>query len=439
MSVHLESNKEFNVCLQGALLDTGNQGCRALAFSLIKLIVDLKPNCRISLLYSSREGGALVLRIAGKTVKVNIVNCRLSLRSRKSEHLLWILFLACIQRIMKTESLRRRIIKSNKWLSTLNEANFVGEIRGGDSFSDLYGLRRFIFGITPSIIAILMRKELVLLPQTYGPFNSKLAKYIARYVIKKAVRLYSRDKNSIEVVYRLIGDRGAYKRVEFCPDVAFVLESTLPKKLNIQPRLDSNIHIPLIGVNISFLLYVRSRASNNEFGLRFSYREFILLLLRRLIEQTDAHILLVPHVTAPGIETGEVGISREVLAAMKQWYRSRLHIVAQQYDQSEIKGIIGLCDFFIGSRMHACIAALSQGIPAIGLAYSDKFKGVFQSVGVEHCAIDMRENNPEAIIDEIEEIFEQRNTISKDLMRSISVVKKNITDVFEDMLRVQKT
>ena len=43
-------------------------------------------------------------------------------------------------------------------------------------------------------------------------------------------------------------------------------------------------------------------------------------------------------------------------------------MIAHEYDQHAIKSIIGRCDFFIGSRMHACIAALSQKIPTAAVA-----------------------------------------------------------------------
>jgi polysaccharide pyruvyl transferase WcaK-like protein len=38
--------------------------------------------------------------------------------------------------------------------------------------------------------------------------------------------------------------------------------------------------------------------------------------------------------------------------------------------------------------MHACIGALSQGIPAIGVSYSRKFAGVFETFGVEALVFD---------------------------------------------------
>jgi polysaccharide pyruvyl transferase WcaK-like protein len=283
-----------------------------------------------------------------------------------------------------------------------------------------------------------MRKEMVLLPQTYGPYKSVFARWVARYVIKRTARIYSRDKNSIKVVHNLLGEKGKCKAVEFCPDVAFVLESIMPEDPNICPKLDKDKRVTLIGLNISSLLYADSAAHKRTFGIQFDYREFTLSLIKRLMERTDAHILLVPHVTAPGGEAGEVALSRKVAKSINGQYRNRLHLVAQQYDQSDIKGLIGLCGFFIGSRMHTCIAALSQDIPTIGLAYSDKFKGVFQSIGVDHCVIDMREKNQEETMDAIVEAFEKRDSIVETLKKTIPEVKKKVSDVFEKMLRAEK-
>ena len=433
-----QTDRGFNVCLHGASLDTGNQGCCALAVSLIKLMTDSKPNCRISLLFSSKIGGVRYLKVCGRTVKVDIVNCRFSPMSRLNENFAWILFLACLQRVIGFEPIRDRIIRSNPWLKSLKDADFVGNISGGDSFSDIYRLRQFLRSVSSSVIAILMRKELVLLPQTYGPYKSVFARGVARYVVKRAARIYSRDKNSIEVIHNLLGEKGKRKAVKFCPEVAFVLESIVPEDPDIRPKLDKDKRVTLIGLNISWLLYVDTAAHKSAFGIQFSYREFIMSLIKRLMERTDAHILLVPHVTAPGGEEGEVALCREVVKSIDGQYSNRLHLVAQQYDQSEIKGLIGLCDFFIGSRMHACIAALSQCIPAVGLAYSDKFRGVFQSIGVEHCVIDMRGKEREEAMDAIVEAFEQRNSIVEILKKTVPEVKKNILEVFEEMLRAEK-
>ena len=119
---------------------------------------------------------------------------------------------------------------------------------------------------------------------------------------------------------------------------------------------------------------------------------------------------------------------------MDEQYADRLHTVVQEYDQSELKGIIGLCDFFIGSRMHACISALSQGIPTVGLAYSKKFRGVFECVGAGQFAIDMRQSGAEEILAAISAAFDKRTDIAERLKIVIPCVQERILSALGDML-----
>jgi len=428
-----QQNGEYNVCFQGASLDVGNRGCRALAASLIKLVTDCNPKARIYLLYGNRTSGIQRLKVSGRTVKVNIVNFRLSPRARVSEHLFWIMFLACVQRVISIRSIRNKLVRSNRWLKTLEDADFIGEIRGGDSFSDIYGLRRFLLGIMPSTIVILMRKKLVLLPQTYGPFKSRIARLIARFILLRSDQILTRAAESVALVRNLLGPRGEHKVPRFCPDVAFVLESALPEKPDIQPRLNRNSSVPLIGLNINGLLYMGGYTRNNMFGLKINYKEFVHELLEWLMTRTNAHVLFVPHVFAGDVED-EPSICCQLLKSMGKQYAGRLHAVVQEYDQTELKGIIGLCDFFIGSRMHACIAALSQGIPTVGLAYSKKFRGVFECVGAEQFVIDMRQSGTEEILAAISAAFDKRTDTAERLKIAIPAAQERILSTLGDML-----
>jgi polysaccharide pyruvyl transferase WcaK-like protein len=89
-----------------------------------------------------------------------------------------------------------------------------------------------------------------------------------------------------------------------------------------------------------------------------------------------------------------------------------------------------MCDFFVGSRMHACIAALSQCIPTVGIAYSKKFSGVFESIGVGHLVADPRIMNEKKIFEIIENAFEDRQNIKEGLQKMIPQVKKEILNIF---------
>jgi len=423
-------DRGFHVCLFGASLDVGNMGCRALAVSLIQLVLEARPDARVFLLYGNRYPSVRELRISEETVaKVEVVNFRLSPRARLREHLLWILFLACIHRFVSIRALRERICESTPWLKCLKRADFVGGICGGDSFADLYGLRRFLIGAVPNLVALLMEKDLVLLPQTYGPYRSPIARKIARFIMMRAQKIHSRDTGSIEIVRELLGKKARGKAVQFCPDVAFSLKAIEPRRVTIEPPLDRRSVDVLVGLNVSGLLYMGGYTRGNMFGLRCDYQEFVRDLVVRLLATPGTHVLLVPHAFGSAGESDQ-GACRKVWESVADTHRDRTHLVTGEYDQNEIKAIIGRCDFFVGSRMHACIAALSQGIATIGVAYSRKFVGVFDSVGMGSMVLDAQQLSGEELLEGCMVHFRNRGIVAESLRGVVPQIRSQLETYF---------
>ena len=100
-----------------------------------------------------------------------------------------------------------------------------------------------------------------------------------------------------------------------------------------------------------------------------------------------------------------------------------------------MKGVIGQCDFFIGSRMHACIAALSQGVPCVGVAYSMKFAGVFESVGAGGWVVDGREVGNDEAVARILELYGQRDALRGPLGQAAEDARAQLQVVFRRLLR----
>ena len=67
---------------------------------------------------------------------------------------------------------------------------------------------------------------------------------------------------------------------------------------------------------------------------------------------------------------------------------------------SEAKSYIAALDFFMGARMHACIAAFSSGVPVMPMAYSRKFEGLFGTIGYDR-TVDCTSETAEAIEEKI--------------------------------------
>ena len=432
----MANNNMKKVCLMGVSLATYNMGVSALTASLVKITKHILPEAEFFLLIGNRSSSAQVLTNSDeKKTIIKVVNYRLSPKAKIKEHLVWIFLNACLHRMIPLKVVRNAIARKTPFLNTLAHADFVGDIRGGDSFSDIYGLTKLVIGSTPAIIALLMKKRLVLLPQTYGPYETMAGKAIARYIITRSAHILSRDKAGISVLKKLMDNKVLKQDVIFCPDVAFMLDSRRPDTLDIEPRLLSDKSVPLIGLNINGLMYNGGFTRNNMFGLKMDYKEFAGKIALTLLEKTSAHLLFVPHTYNPPVES-DPDACRDIMNSLSSRYGDRMHLVVREYDQSEIKGVIGLCDFFIGSRMHACIAAISQEVPTVGIAYSRKFHGVFESVGVGEMIVDGRSVDTDEAVEHVMRRYQNRDEMKNKLHVTINNAKLSIMATFKDILAV---
>jgi colanic acid/amylovoran biosynthesis protein len=424
----------FNVCIMGASFTTGNMGVSALAASLVKLILTAHPDASITLFYEERSSKPQEIELSGKKIIIRVANMRRSPRAHIGEHVYFIFFLALLYKIIPTKVFRNFITKCNSRLNTVAGADFIGDVRGGDSFSDIYGVRGFIEGSIPSIITLLLGKELVLLPQTYGPYTSRISRRIARYILSHAHIIFSRDRESIELVKDILDRKSIGKRIMFCPDVAFALDSITPKDGVIPQFTNTGNEYPLVGLNINGLLYNGGYTRNNMFSLKMDYKLFVHQLSEAILKNTKANLLLIPHTFAPhGHIESDPDACVEVFAAFSPGYKGRIQMIASEHDQHAIKGIIGQCNFFIGSRMHSCIAALSQKIPSVAVAYSKKFKGVFNAIDVGNYVIDAREVETQAAIGMVLAMLADRKHIEIKLQDQIDTVQKQQLDIFREM------
>lgn len=423
----------FRIGLIGAKLNSGNMGVSALTASLISLIRSRQPDAEVTLLIGNQDSRPQCLQVASATyASVDVANYRLSPRARLPEHIFWILLLACVQRVLPGKA-REGIISSNPFLEAVHRADLIGDIRGGDSFSDIYGLGRLVIGSIPVVVAILLKKRIVQLPQTYGPFRSGLGRCIAKYILGRSQYILSRDKEGIAVVRSLIGE-GA-RKTEYCPDVALTLRTIMPYKAVIEPPLPEEPKCLVIGLNINGLMYMGGYSRDNMFGLKMEYREFAAKVALALLRYSDAHLLFVPHTF--NVPSNDTTACAEVIGALPESCRNRVHLVCGEYDQSEIKGIIGLCDFFVGSRMHACIAALSQGIPTAAIAYSRKFVGVFESVGMGSAVIDGRRVDADEAVRMVLSMYEGRDNTAGVLAEGVARAKLQIGAALDRILIVK--
>jgi colanic acid/amylovoran biosynthesis protein len=425
-------HKSVRIGLLGAAFDTGNMGVSALAESAIKCILHRWPDAEIALLDGGHVAGEEKSKIGDKIMcikKLPICFCR---NIFLENHFIVLCFYAFLFKLFNGDRFNRFCIRRNASLKLILQFDMVADITGGDSFSDIYGMRRFVLGFLRKWLVLLFNKDLVMLPQTYGPFKRRLARTMARYILNRAKLIYSRDRAGVEYVNALLG-KNQNGKVRFAPDVAFVLDARKPSHIDIEPSTDIRAQESIVvGLNISGLLFNGGYNRNNMFGLRSDYRELIYALIEMFLKHQKVSVLLVSHVFPPANNAVESDPEAcfKMYECFRKIYPGRIFMVKGEYDQGEIKYIIGLSDFFIGSRMHACIAAISQGIPTAGIAYSGKFQGVFESIGVADCVVDARNYDKKQVLEKVESVFERKDKIRENLKYAIPRVKECVLEIF---------
>lgn len=422
-----------NILLLGATFGTGNMGVGALTAGALTVLSRRYPSAAISLLDYGREPAVSVTRVDGRTISVPLVNLRFSWKILLANNVAALIAMSLVSRVLGTGA-RNWFVHRNRWLSTIADCDAAVAVSGGDSFSDIYGMGRFFYVTLPQLLAVSLGVKLIMLPQTIGPFRGVASRWIARFLVRRAALVYSRDLAGLDEIQKLLGKNDAQAKVRFCFDMGFVVEPHSPRQLDLGGLAPSRVagDRPRVGLNVSGLLLMGGYSRSNMFALKLDYSDFIDQLVTHLIENKNADVLLVPHVFGDHAES-DTTAARTVHERLRDRHGAHLFQAEGRYNQNEVKHVIGLCDFFVGSRMHACIAALSQGIPAVGVAYSDKFSGVFDSIGAGQLVVDPRRLTEGEAVEAVAHAFDERESTRARLRDDMPRVKARVLAMLDEI------
>lgn len=421
----------MKIIILGASFDNYNLGVGALATGIVTSITEAFPDADISLLTFSRESTTHIFERDGRQVPVRIANLRM--KPFFANNALLLIAIAAVSRLIPLRRLRNRLMLKNPVLACVHESDFAVSIAGGDSFSDIYGLPRLLSVLIPKVLVLLLRKPLILLPQTIGPFDSMVSRALGRLTMEYSTLVYCRDRQSLNLAEQMLRQRSSISKARFCYDVAFVMKPATPGKIDIAGMtLDDDNRTELVGVNISGLLSAGGYKRNDALGSRDKYIDQTFRVVELLLQKGDVRILLIPHTLGTGLES-DSNVCEMVYEELSKLYPGRIGVVRGWYSAPEMKYIIGRCRFFIGARMHACIAALSQGIPAVAFSYSRKFAGVLETIGISLLALDAKQMSTEEVLNAVEHCFESRLDIRRGLEMRLPQVRNTVLDLFREI------
>lgn len=415
------------ICIFGAAPDTGNFGVSALLHSAIGGIARFAPGSDITVFdngWGVREGSS---RHQGERVLHRAIGARLSRRFHRPESFFH----------MRLSSLLGGL--GNPGAKAVRQADAIWDISGGDSFGDLYGMWRWRSVMEPKRLALRNGKPLVLLPQTYGPFRTPETREPAVQVLRQARLAWARDKVSFEALKQLLGSSFDRERHRPGVDMAFSLEpkepvAELPEFLKDHLQTHKR---PLVGLNVSGLIYNDPQAAQH-YGLKVDYPSLVRSIVERFLRESDADLVLISHVMPRNNPPESDLVAAQALCkTLDPKDQERVQVLPPDFDARETKWILSQLDWFAGTRMHACIAALSSGVPTVGLAYSLKFEGVFGTCAQRAASLELRELDNAQVLDALWDSWNGRDAARAALGERVLGVQQRALEQLHETLAVE--
>ena len=395
---------ELRIGLTGIKFNSGNKGCAALAYSFLDILNRLSENLNI----------IITLILIEELSLSELKKYKFNLRDIRNHHL-------PINSPLKFgKTIYFRFIKDKCiLLGNYSKLDCVIDFTEGDSFTDIYGQQRFMRGCIVKEKFIKIGKPLILGSQTIGPIDNASNIKKAVDILSKSFKVYVRDIPSAEFVKDIAG-------IDTCltSDVAFFLSYSC-----------SGVIKKSVGFNPSGLLWSGGYTKNNQFGLKVDYKIYCVKVIESLIS-AGYEIHLIPYVYGKDLSSPDNDLT--AINFLHNKYSQT--VVAPTFaTPMEAKSYISRMSFFIGSRMHATIAALSSSVPVIPFAYSRKFSGLFNSIGYSWVIDGQRLSTEQAVdltlnylanIDKIkDDIVIVRDIISKKNKYLLSVYGETLSKI----------
>jgi len=110
-----------------------------------------------------------------------------------------------------------------------------------------------------------------------------------------------------------------------------------------------------------------------------------------LISEMGIFIFFIPQVTFKKGKDDDWVAAKDIYPYIKS--KDSIYLIEEELNPQQIKGVCGKMNFFIGTRMHSNIYALSMNVPTLAIAYQPKTKGIMEQLGLENFVLPVENLN----------------------------------------------
>ena len=284
--------------------------------------------------------------------------------------------------------------------------------------------------LTPSFYSILVKilfsydfffasffnKPYILFNQSIGPFYSKFDFYLLKKFLKLAKIIICRENLS----YSRLKKYGL-TNIILSSDIAFNLSSTQCNNLS---KYDFNSNNTNIGITVRKWL---NRSKQKE------YEKSIAEFIEDLLNNSNTHVYFMPQVIFKYSNDEDILTSERIYKLIDNNKKKRIHIINEDLHPSKLKYMISQMDYFIGTRMHSNIFALTSHIKTLAIAYEPKTKGIMKMINLDEYAIPMEHITKKSLLEKFSRL-KKDSTYLETLKIEIPITQKQSFNNLNDYI-----
>jgi colanic acid/amylovoran biosynthesis protein len=259
----------------------------------------------------------------------------------------------------------------------------------------LINIYSFFFGV-------LLGKPVYLYAQSIGPFADIFQAWMVRNALSRVRLVEYRE----EVSGQLLDGWHLPVPTHAVADAAFLLPSREPKGI-----LDagSDDRGPTVGMT------VRKWFRDQEDQKR--YERTMAAFVDWLADERRSRTVFLPQVTFTEGNDDDRVAARDVVSLVV--HQDSARIIGDELSPEEIKWLCGRVEFFVGTRMHSNIFALSLGIPTLAISYQHKTEGIMADLGLAEFVVPITDISLNHLKDAFNRLVSRRTDVSEHLSRVI--------------------
>jgi colanic acid/amylovoran biosynthesis protein len=292
---------------------------------------------------------------------------------------LWLALCAVLYRLLHAR-LMPQVPERQQLMRAYYDADAIVVIGGGHLYARHAANIAFVWLWLGIALAVLMRKPLVLLPQSFGPLPGTVQRAMLRWLLSRSALVVAREYRSLG----LLAEIGLRRRVLVMPDLAFAAASADPVDLNVSVLNRCAGDRPVVGVTL-----MDWQGQNPDFHNQPGYQDAMLSLIQHVQDRYDAEIVLFAQCTGPTAAQDDRRIARQIVAEARSQGCDRVTLVDAALSPEALKAAYAQLDLLVATRMHSAIFALSSNVPALVIGYLHKSVGIMEMLGLERHALDI--------------------------------------------------